>query len=370
MIGYSFWGFLGDIKYGQNGEVLSTPDGNAFYSWSIINEYHKRGKKVIATLEDRDRFGYSIEGANLFSSFAQTARNEIYRRLTKDWLYPEPWEYMLIEWRWPIPGRNTLQDKYSPNYQPDLGRTLELISYCNDRNIPFVVFDLDYKLTEEDVKKYKIKYVIELGEKWSNSNLVKSKQVKIPFDFNYMDDNEIKTKTNDFKNSLVYVGNRYERDWCVDKYIPKNLAGIKVYGNWLEGDKDSADRWKHIKFGHRLQVRDMYDVYSVSVATPLLAKKEYVDNRFMTARLLEAIFYGCVPLFIEEYSVDCIKQYAGSCADFLTVKSKQDVIDTVRILRSQPEVRYDLISYLRDHLRFMDSKFFVDDVEQLVKSGS
>ena len=30
-IGYSYWGFLGDRKYDDNGNLLSTPDGNAFY---------------------------------------------------------------------------------------------------------------------------------------------------------------------------------------------------------------------------------------------------------------------------------------------------------------------------------------------------
>ena len=31
-VGYSYWGFLGDVKMNSNCDIISTPDGNAFYS--------------------------------------------------------------------------------------------------------------------------------------------------------------------------------------------------------------------------------------------------------------------------------------------------------------------------------------------------
>ena len=49
---YFYWGFLGDVKYKPNGEVGSFPDGNAFYSWSIISELQNKGKNVYDTLQD------------------------------------------------------------------------------------------------------------------------------------------------------------------------------------------------------------------------------------------------------------------------------------------------------------------------------
>ena len=42
-VGYSYWGFLGDKKLDEKFNEVSTPDGNAFYSWSIIREIQKRG---------------------------------------------------------------------------------------------------------------------------------------------------------------------------------------------------------------------------------------------------------------------------------------------------------------------------------------
>ena len=49
----------------------------------------------------------------------------------------------------------------------------------------------------------------------------------------------------------------------------------------------------------------------------------------MTARIIEAVFYGCVPLFIEEYGEDCIKKYAGIYSQDLTVSTKSDIINIV-----------------------------------------
>ena len=86
----------------------------------------------------------------------------------------------------------------------------------------------------------------------------------------------------------------------------------------------------------------------------------------MTARIQEAIFYGTVPLFISEYGQSTIYTYAGKYANILTVYNKEDVLKVVEYLKRDPEIRKEIILYLRKHLRFMDSKFFVNDIESLV----
>ena len=77
-IGYSYWGFLGDRKYDDEGNILSTPDGNAFYSWSIINKFIQDGHQVIGIMPDRDEPGFRFEGVNLFSSWCKTSRSNAY----------------------------------------------------------------------------------------------------------------------------------------------------------------------------------------------------------------------------------------------------------------------------------------------------
>ena len=111
----------------------------------------------------------------------------------------------------------------------------------------------------------------------------------------------------------------------------------------------------------------MYDAYSNSIATILLAKKEYCEMEFMTARIIEAVFYGTVPLFIKEYGQGTIMEYAGKYAEVLYVHSKDEVKEKVNILRNDMNLRKEIILYLRNHLRFMDCKFFVNDVLNLVK---
>ena len=84
----------------------------------------------------------------------------------------------------------------------------------------------------------------------------------------------------------------------------------------------------------------------------------------MTARILEAIFYGSVPLFIEEYGKETIEKYAGKLAPYLTVKSKADVIDCVYALEDD-NIRINTIKYLREHLKFMDVENFVDKIYEV-----
>ena len=396
-IGYSYWGFLGDRKYDDNGNLLSTPDGNAFYSWSIINKFIEDRHEVLGIMPDRDEPGFRMENHDLFSSWCKPIRSSAYIHmrhveygdffvmdyrdiLSKEAImavwdeYYKLYEYDVIihEWRMPIPGRNTEADIDSENWQPDLFIQDALIRYCIKNNIKLIIFDLDYKIPRDLVEYFvyetKNIYIFELGDKWKEiayETNGRCRKVYIPFNFRYI--NYFKPK-NKFSDKLVYIGNRYERDWCIDKYL-KNVPGVKVFGNWLEGNRHSDKQWPTINFGKRLQTSDMYEAYSNSAATILLAKKEYCENRFMTARIIEAIFYGCVPLFIEEYGERTIEQYAGKYAEELTVRNYEDVIRISEKLNKDSEFRNKVLSYLRTHLSFMDVSGFARNVYNVINDG-
>lgn len=366
MVGYFYWGFLGDKKF-RNGKEVSTPDGNAFYSWSIISELQKRGYDVALYL-DQDKEGYEKLGTKLFKSFATETRETAYTKAAAvkwDW---DKLDFVLLEWRWLIPGRNDPATKASnpEGFQYDREKMEEVLNECKSRNIPVVVFDLDYKLTTEEVEKFGIKYVIELGNKWKDGS-ISAKKIQIPFDFSEMTEKnapEIITNPEEFTADVIYIGNRYERDWCIYKYLPD---GTIVHGNWLEpGHGDPVHEFPTIEFRKRLSASEIGKPYREAVATCLLAKREYCEMGFMTARIQEAAFYGTVPFFIEEYGRNVIAEYAGKYADFLTVSSKKEVRNKALILKSDPEYRKEIISYMRQHLRFMDSKFFVDDLLSLL----
>ena len=384
-IGYSYWGYLGDTKYDKDGKMASTPDGNAFYSWSIIYQLMQDGHQVYQVMPDRDYIGLGKEGNGLFSwctnqrKKALTEMVKLYKvymdwsNVTKEnlmniWTYKglNECDVILHEWRMFIPGRN--DDK---SIQPDYFIQEVLIEYCTLYNIKLIIFDLDYKITEEEFTKLievnQKTYLLELGYKWDIPR--HTYHIEIPFSFDYINEFPIRTYQYDMneKNNLVYVGNRYERDWCIDKYIPTELSGVTVYGNWLESGRDSKDKWPNITFGPRVQTADMPGIYQSSLATILLAKEEYLKYGFMTARIIEAIFYGCVPLFIEEYGKVCIEKYAGIYSQDLTVSSKSDIINIVYYLRYNDSYRRNLLSYLRAHLRFMDVRQFTDKLYRIAE---
>lgn len=398
-IGYSYWGFLGDRKYDDNFNLLSTPDGNAFYSWSIINKFIEDGHEVLGIMPDRDEPGFRFEGTYLFSSWCKSSRSNAYMYMNHieyfglfdelsvgasinsledkiAYLWDDynlnHFDVIIHEWRMPVPGRNTKDDIYSENWQPDLFIQDALIRYCVKNNIKLIIFDLDYKIPRDLVEyfAYETKniYIFELGNKWKEiayETNGRCRRVFIPFDFRFM--NLFKPKKT-FTDDIIYIGNRYERDWCIDKYL-KNVPGVKVFGNWLEGNRHSEKDWPTINFGRRLQTSDMYEAYSNSATTILLAKKEYCENGFMTARILEAIFYGCVPLFIEEYGEDVIDMYAGCFADELTVRSSDDVIKKSKRFKEDVNYRNQIIDYLRTYLSFMDVRSFARNVYNVISDG-
>jgi hypothetical protein len=397
-VGYAYWGYLADAKYNYKGDKISTPDGNAFYSWSIINGLQEAGYEVYQMMPNRDRpvelltgdtidyfqsmgFGVIEEYNPRYKAYKGMIKDMYskvlsWKMITKDDLFKiwdknkvNEFDYILLEWRMAIPGRNTEEAKHEVmEWQPDLFIQNCIIEYCREYNIKLIIFDLDYKITEDEIKKELVNvdyHIIELGYKWEKSRNIKGSHIEVPFDFRYINNYDINENLKGFKNNLVYIGNRYERDWCIDKYIPTEMSGVMVYGNWLESNRDSRERWPNITFGRRLQVEDMFDVYNSSICTILLAKKEYVENGFMTVRVIESVFYGTIPLFIEDYGNDIIRRYAGAFKDELTVHNKSDVIEKVMRFKNNLEERKAIIDYLRWRLDFMDVKNFINQLEEI-----
>lgn len=378
-IGYSFWGYLGDVKYDKQGNVASTPDGNATYSWSIINCLQEAGHEVTLVMPDRDDVGFKKLGSHLFSSFAKEKRLGAWVTSSKI-NYPEDMHEMtydnvkalwdqnelnasdviLHEWRMDITGRNDEDSRklLGASWQPDKFIQDCLIKYCAENDIKLVVFDLDYKVTEDN---YKFLYnnikdfrLFELGKKWQGKKGVR--KVYIPFDFREIHDFNPKVRQ---ENRLVYIGNRYERDWCIDKYIPQRMDGCLVYGNWNEGGRESSKDWPNIKFKNRLQTIAMKSTYMDSTCTILLAKREYVKYDFMTMRLIESVFFGCLPLFIEEYNDEFLDELIGAKRHSLIVHDSVDVYDKCTAYATNCASRITLINEIRQDLsRLFDVKNF------------
>ena len=95
--GYSYWGFLGDTKMDKDGNLLSTPDGNAFYSWSIIRQLQKDGYVVVQVMPDRDKdgFDYTMKTEKSYFDWAVTDKCTAYVEMQKS-MYNE----LILEKEW------------------------------------------------------------------------------------------------------------------------------------------------------------------------------------------------------------------------------------------------------------------------------
>ena len=369
-IGYSFWGFLADIKI-RDGKEVSTPDGNAFYSWSIIFALLNAGHKVYRMLPDRDREITATKGINAFKSFAREKRQFAYHGLINEW--PDDLDVLLMEWRFPIPGRNCNMAISDPSYQPDLAIQYAMLAKYVNTKTKIIIFDLDYKITEEDEKSINPYCILETSNK-PKDTYAKRIAIDIPFDFEEI--NTFGVRVADSVKQLVYVGNRYERDRLIEKYLVpltkisqhRNQAAtytsplnVHLYGNWLESGRDSQIRWPNFIYHDRISMKDFRAAYGNSCATILLAKDEYLKSGFMTARILESIFFGTIPIGISEFYK--IEKYLP---EQLIISEPEEIIDIVNKSLFDYNWRVKMIHDLRGSLKIMDCRNFVKTIEEII----
>lgn len=380
-IGYSFHGFLADRKLDADLEEVSTPDGNATYSWSIVWEAMRRGHSVVPLQQDRDRAGISEFGEKMFKAFSQKKRCDVYEHLfygiggstprkstgLNGWrdgtgelgVFPEL-DVVLIEWRWPIVGRNTPEAKGKEWYQPDLERQLEILQHYSGTKTRVIIWDLDHKFSPDDEARWDLDAIFETSVKPLISLKTPRTRVEPPF----VIDDLLQHPTQEAPHiRAAYIGSRYERDLIVDEWIKpyaaKNPARVHFHGKW-EPKAELEARWPGIRFHDRIGVSGFKDAYSASSAVPLLAKESYRATGFMTPRVWESILFGSIPVGlrghngIEEYC-KIIAESPDNLEHCLGMMGRWD-------LKQRDEQRRQAA----ERLRFMDVSNFVDRIESVV----
>jgi len=354
-VGLSFWSYLGD-------NVPDSPSGANFYLPHLIFELHKRGYKIYALQEDRDgKLGEEL----IFKNFLARDRKEAYELLNfveKD-NFPEL-DILYVEWRWPIPGRNTLKDIKTQGYTPDLQRQNEILEYYHNKNeTKIMIWDQDHKVTSDDEKKYIRANFVETST--TPRYITKKRQrIHVPFDMRKIMDYGLSERYSDV---VLYVGNNYEREEMIDKYI-KPLSNeysnkVKFYGNWKKYP-DEFDRiskkWPNISYNDRIAKDRFLEVYGDSICSPLLAKKSYLEYGHMTARILETLYFGSLPIGFREFNG--IEFYL---IPELIVDSPEDFIKKYNNLLSMSKLsKFNLYKKQIEKLEFMDVKYFVDLLER------
>jgi len=376
-VGLSFWGFQGDVKIGPGGEELSTPDGNATYTWSLIWEMQKRGHTVYAMQEDRDWHGFRRWGSGLFGSFSQEKRTSAYTNIKNTFGSSEilpNLDVLLIEWRFPIPGRNCEINKETgeilfpehesqrglldEKYQRDLFRQTQILHHYKQSHTRIIFWDLDHKLTKAD----EIRWMPDAIFETSTSPLeLSKKRVSVEPPFNIPDLLQHPTIPQDPNRKLVYIGSRYERDDIIDEWIKpvseEYQNQVEFHGKW---DDEAKVRWPNIKMGQRCTVRDFQGLYASACAVPLLAKKSYLETGFITPRVWEALLFGTLPVGLG--TAKGIEKYTT-----LIANDSSNMKEIVNELSKQPiERRGTLRRDMVERLEFMDAKYFVDKIEEVL----
>ena len=387
-IGYYFFGHLGDKL---TKKTKDTPDGNAWYSSCIIHECLLRSKNVYLLGLNRDKDDYIIYGDNIFNSFEKKKRLYAYNNV--EWVnwniknlqinarLPKL-DILLLEWRFPISGRNTINSTIE-NFQPDLIMQEYILDYYKRTKTKVIIFDLDYKLTKEDEERLKKDFgdritIFETSNR-PKKNTISRISVEIPFWMNTT--KIIKNKVINKDKELVYIGSNYEREETINKYI-KPYSEDHPFTTWFYGNWKKYHNvynriinelgWDKINYCNRVGHIDFEKIYSDSIATPLLAKNEYYKRGFMTARIQECLYFGSVPIgFLDFYNInkyiptlaDCIK-IGGELVD-LKAYTYKDLITYVNYLKNLSiKNRNKLRQKIWKKLEFMDVSYFVDKMEQ------
>ena len=361
-IGYLFRGFLGDVKLDASLNELSTPDGNATYSWTIEHECNRRRHQLIPLGANLDSPAAAHLGESLFSAFSSQKRSESYVRMLKrgwthlsDKRFPEL-DVVLVEWRWPIPGRNTLADRGSINYQDDLERQEEVLREYSDRGTPIIVWDLDHKLTEADERRWGFD-VIETSVSPIRDH-VRVEPPCLSSDLLQFDLDERMPM-----HHMGYIGSRYERDEVIDRWIgpiaPARTHRVKFWGKWEPAD-EVRERWPGISFAGRIGVRGFREAYSRVATVPLLAKQSYYDCGFMTPRPAEAVTFGSIPVGLAGHLG--VGGYAPK-----VVKDPQELLEFSTWVRTMSPLRRRVLREEAAHMLYCtDVRGFIDVIEGLV----
>jgi hypothetical protein len=269
-IGYSFWGFLG-------AGIIDTPDGGRSHRRRLLDGLRGCGHRLILLQANRDlvEAGDDLRG--------------MYR-----WDAGLPdLDVLFLEWRWPIPGRNTTACG-TAGHTCDLHRQQQLVErYTIVRHTPTMLWDKDRQLPAGDaIRGLGNVQVLEAALHPSRG----ARSLLFPVADEALDQprrqpDELARMPRDLP--LVYIGNQYDRDDAFDRYFAPAAAQVahRVAGKWTR-----TDRWPHVNFTGRIPFPDIQPLYRRTLAAVLLLPDRYARAGQMTQRLFEAVLAGCLPI--------------------------------------------------------------------------
>ncbi len=267
LIGYSCWGFLGD-------GIIDTPDGGRSHRRPLVDGLRDRGHEIVFLQPNRDL----VEaGDDLTGSYHWDAG------------LPDI-DALMLEWRWPIAGRNTTPCS-SPGHICDLHRQQQLLDRYTAPGIPTLLWDKDRQLAPGDPLRRLANVAVAEPALCPSPGAVSLLFPVADTVLDAADPAALAALPRDLP--LVYVGNQYDRDDAFDRYfVPASSRHAHVVaGKWPD-----TQHWPEVNFIGRVGFPSGQALHRRAVATVLLLPDRYAQIGHMTQRLFEAVLAGCLPL--------------------------------------------------------------------------
>jgi hypothetical protein len=267
LIGYSFFGFLG-------AGITDTPDGGRSHRRVLIDGLRERGHEIVFLQANRD-----LDEAEL----------DLTGTYRWDCGLPEV-DALFLEWRWPIPGRNTTSCG-TPGHTCDLHRQQQLLDHYTAAGTPTIVWDKDRQLSAGDPVRAATNVRICEPALHPSPGATSLLFPVADTALDFADPVTLTAQPRDLP--LVYVGNQYDRDDAFDRFFAPAAA---AHAHLIAGKWPHAQRWPSLHFHGRIPFADVEALYRRSVTTLLLLPDRYAEVGHMTQRLFEAVLAGCLPL--------------------------------------------------------------------------
>ncbi len=267
-IGYSFWGFLGQ-------GITDTPDGGRSHRRTLIEGIISLGHQIVFLQPNRDltEAGEDLRGTH-----------------TWDPGLPDI-DVLFLEWRWPIPGRNTTACR-AVGHTCDLHRQTQLLDhYTRDRHTPTLLWDKDLQLPAEHRLRHAPHVTVCEAALHPGPGAARLLFPVADTALDRADPAALAALRRDLP--LVYVGNQYDRDEPFDRYFAPVAVTVPhlVAGKWTD-----TRRWPRIQFIGRVPFAEVQRLHRRALATMLLTPDRLAIRGQFTQRIFEAVLAGCVPL--------------------------------------------------------------------------
>jgi len=276
-LGISYWGFCESF---ESSREAKTPDGHRYGRPIMVDSLSSGGHEVYALQQRREQIPY--EGMKYDSGFPEI-------------------DVLFVEWRW-----KTYKNSGSNKFEPDLDRQNELLSYYHGK-IPIVIWDCDYKLTEEDELSWPEAIIADPA--FEPRHLTRKRERLM-----FWTDWKKLLPANNASFEYGYIGNNYERPHAFEQYYSRSASHLRkvgiqttVHGNWLEVSPERESptsliiRHPDVAFAQRLNFYDSMRRLNSFICTTHITKPEYAQRGFASPRYVENIVSNVPALVPHEF---------------------------------------------------------------------